>query len=220
MGAHIQPPFLLPPAFVGVWFSELSFSFCMINTLESYGWEGELRRGRENSSDKALATVSFSQKTRWNNVRLSGGAGLELYARIRTAIWVEELVTESSWGNAAAAACCGICCRLVLLVGDGAGCLNRSRLKICPFRRGCFADKGGGGDFCQLLAVAAECCLAGTSCFAECWLMPGATSTGMPGEVSVLFLLPRQLKGFVATQDRFKVYLKEWGYKLALTRFP
>lgn len=39
--------------------------------------------------------------------------------------------------------------------------------------------------------------------------MPGATSSGMPGEVSVLFLLPRQLKGFVATQDRFKVYLKE-----------
>lgn len=41
-------------------------------------------------------------------------------------------------------------------------------LKICPFRNGCFADKRGGGDFCQLLAVAAECWLAGTSCFAEC----------------------------------------------------
>lgn len=130
------------PAFVGVWFSELSFSFYKINTLESYGWEEELRRGREKSSDKALATVSFSQKTRWNNVCLSGGAGLELYARIRSAIWVGELVTESSWGNAAAAACCGICCRIALLVADGAGRLNRSRLKICPFQKGCFADKG------------------------------------------------------------------------------
>lgn len=119
-----------------------AFSFHTINTLESYGWEEELRRGRENSSDKALATVSFSQKTRWNNVCLSGGAGLGLYARIRTAIWVEELVTESSWGNAAAAVCCGICCRVVLLVGDGEGCLNRSWLKICP-QKGCFADKGG-----------------------------------------------------------------------------
>lgn len=50
--------------------------------------------------------------------------------------------------------------------------------------------------------------------------MPGATSTGMPGEVSVLFLPPRELKGFVATRDRFKVYLNKQGYKLALTCFP
>lgn len=62
MGAHIQPPFLLPLAFVGVRFFR-AFSFCMINTLQSYGEEEEEpRRGRENRSDKALATVSFSQR--------------------------------------------------------------------------------------------------------------------------------------------------------------
>lgn len=49
--------------------------------------------------------------------------------------------------------------------------------------------------------------------------MHGATSTGMPGEVSALLLLPRELKSFAATWDCFKVYLNKQGYKLALTRF-
>lgn len=42
----------------------------------------------------------------------------------------------------------------------------------------------------------------------------------MPGEVSVRFLPPREPKGFVATQVRFKVNLNKRGYKLALTHFP
>lgn len=165
--------------------------------------------------------VSFLQKTRWKIICLSGGAGLKLYAKIRTAYLSQETCHRGQLGKRGSRVLRDLLQNcLQLLVGDGAGRLNRSQLKACPSQKGCFADKRTGEGFCQHLAVAAKCRLAGTSCSAECWLVPGTTSTGMPGEVSVLFLPPRELKGFVATRDRFKVYLNKWGYKPALTHFP
>lgn len=123
----------------------------MINTLESCEREEELRRG-----SKAL--ISRLQKSHFlrrpGEILRVDPEVLQPYARIRTVCLSQGMCQGGQLGKRGSRALLDLLqdC-LQLLVGDGAGHLNGSRLKACPSQKGCFAN-GRTGGFCQCLAMA------------------------------------------------------------------